>query len=348
MPDSENTNTDKSASARWDKIRASFQSSMLVDTKLSSLAESLDTEPWPLKGKDETPAKYVDLSYEELEATPEMQSNPERIALLVNILEGTLAFDDPFGEMVQAEEAASATEENEVMKNLRRLDIPPEFPLVLTNLSKEARQLCDNQNLKTLREFADFSQNMARHIVLAGDFRRLLNSLIHIDEKTIATYLPFRPGSKGLHLPEAIGVLVDSLGTEERLALYRKYGGRLEDEEKELADKVSRQKLTEREKELVERLGPVFEHFPREKADLESMINYGQALDRFFVPINNPVKETLAARLATTRIKGATRPSGPAPGAPSAGDAAERSAAKQSEGGVLKTLGDFLKKFRKN
>ncbi len=302
MSEFDDDKIEKHPSLHWDKLRASFQSSMLVDTRLSSLAESLDTENWPIKGKEETPAKYVDLTFDELRETPEMQANPERIRLLMDILEGTLAFDDPFGEMVQAEEA-NASGDNEVLKNLGRLQIAPEFPLALINLSPESKSLCANQKLNTLEEFAAFSQNMAQHIVLAGDFRRLLNALIHVDEKTIAGYLPFRPGNKGLHLPEAIALLIDPLSTEERLGLYRRYGGQLGIEEQGLAEKAGRQRLNDVEADLREQLQPVFAWFTQERDDLRSALDYGQPIDRFFVPINDPVKETIAVRLVSDTLK---------------------------------------------
>ena len=303
MSEFDDEKIEKYSAAHWNKLRASFQSSMLVDTRLSSLAESLDTENWPIKGKEETPAKYVDLTLSELQETPEMQANPERIRLLMDILEGTLAFDDPFGEMVQAEEA-SASEDNEVLKNLNRLQISPNFPLALIHLSAESKTLCTNQQLNTLQEFAEFSQSMAQHIVLAGDFRRLLNALAHIDEKTIAAYLPYRPGAKGLHLPESVALLIDSLTTEERLGLYHRYGGRLETEEINLANKPGRQRLNELEQELRKRLRPVLEWFTKERDDLRSALEYNQPIDRFFVPLNDPVKETIAVRLAADTIKG--------------------------------------------
>ena len=47
-----------------------FQTSIMVDTSLSSLAQNLDAPDWPLPGKEETPAKYVDLGFEELAVAP--------------------------------------------------------------------------------------------------------------------------------------------------------------------------------------------------------------------------------------------------------------------------------------
>ncbi len=342
MPESEDNKQEKYTSARWDKLRASFQSSMLVDTRLSSLAESLDTEKWPMSGKDETPAKYIDLSFEELSESEEMLDRPERIRLLMDILEGTLAFDDPFGEMVQHEES-QADDDNDVIKNLRRLQISPDFPLSLTNLSRESRQLCRNQELRTLKEFAEFSQNMAQHIVLAGDFRKLLNALAHIDEKTIANYLPYRPGNKGLHLPEAVGFAVGRIETEERLALYRRCGGRLEDDERALAERVSQQRIKELERELEAKIEEMFTWFAREKEDLKSMIHYGQSLDRFFMPINAPATELIASKTVAGLLRKET---GPVPRTDAPTGKSPTADSGEEKGGFLQGITRFIRRMR--
>ena len=41
-------------------------------------------------------------------------------------------------------------------------------------------------------------------MIIGGDFRKLLNALSNLDEATLADILPFRKGSKGLHLVEAL------------------------------------------------------------------------------------------------------------------------------------------------
>src|SRR4051812_9649602 len=111
----------------WDEIRKAFASSIMVDTSLSSLAQNLDGPDWPVPG--ETPATYVDLTFEEMQewlATRGM--TPEHADLLVNIFKETLAFDNPFGEMVEQNEAA-AQRDNQLLKNLARLGIPEDFPV---------------------------------------------------------------------------------------------------------------------------------------------------------------------------------------------------------------------------
>jgi hypothetical protein len=200
MSDSANKYTAKD----WDEIRSAFAASIMVNTPLSSLAQNLDGPDWPVRGKEETPAAYIDLSYDELVAMLAMKGmTPARADFLVTLLKETLAFDNPFGEMVlQAE--ATALKDNQLLKNLAKLGIPESFPIGLTALSPDTIEFCKLENLATLGEFCIFAQGMSQNVIVGGDFRKLLNALSHVDEASLAESLPFRVGAKGLHLPEAM------------------------------------------------------------------------------------------------------------------------------------------------
>ena len=100
----------KSTAKDWDEVRAAFSTSIMVDTALSSLAQNLDAADWPIKGKTETPAVYIDLNFEEVVEMLQLKGQkPDRIDQLVSILKETLAFDSPFGDMVEQTQAAFAT-----------------------------------------------------------------------------------------------------------------------------------------------------------------------------------------------------------------------------------------------
>ena len=200
----------KSTAKDWDEVRMGFHTSIMVDTPLNSLAQNLDAPDWPLPGKDETPAKYVDLTFEELQLVPGLNGCPARIDQLIYILRETLGFDDPFGDMV-AEDAGAADRENPLLKNLTKLEIPIDFPIEHTTVAAGTKEFCTLEKITTLGEFAKFAQSMPPNVIVGGDFRTLLNALAHVDEEALAGILPFRPGSKGLHLPEALGQLVDAL-----------------------------------------------------------------------------------------------------------------------------------------
>jgi hypothetical protein len=152
----------------WDTIRAAFASSIMVDTSLGSLAQNLDGPEWPIKGKDETPAAYIDLTLEEVVELLALKGQPEtRIDDLAGILRETLAFDDPFGEMVE-QSAAQEGQDNPLRKNLAKLRIPEDFPITLTGLSAGTREFCALEKLGTLGEFAVFAQGMSRQVIVGG------------------------------------------------------------------------------------------------------------------------------------------------------------------------------------
>ena len=196
--------TNKFTAKDWDVVRSAFAASIMVNTPLSSLAQNLDGPDWPVRGKEETPAAYIDLSYDELLAMLAMKGMAStRADFLVTLLKETLAFDNPFGEMV-AQSEASALKDNQLLKNLAKLEIPEAFPIGLTALSSDTIEFCKLEHLQTLGEFCIFAQGMSQNVIVGGDFRKLLNALSHIDEASLAESLPFRVGVRGLHLPEAM------------------------------------------------------------------------------------------------------------------------------------------------
>ncbi len=264
---------------QWDEIRNSFQSSIMVDTKLSSLAENVRTTEWPVSGAEETPSKYIYLTFDELRMIPEIGEHPKRIDLLVVIMKETLAFDDPFGDMVVQVEASSQRDDN-VLKNLERLEIPEDFPIIISRISVATKELCADEEIKTLSEFIGFSQNMAQNVIVGGDFRNLLNSIAHIDEESIATFLPFRVGKKGIYLPEAIGHLVDALEIEDNINFE--------------------EELTEENAELINaNMNALFHWFTEEKGVLNNIMVEGGDLNRYLLVLNDPAKEKKAAILIT-------------------------------------------------
>jgi hypothetical protein len=115
----------------------------------------------------------------------------------------TLAFDSPFGDMVEQTEAKSIRD-NPLLKNMARIGIAENFPISLTALNPDTMEFCKLENLQTLGEFAVFAQGMSQNVIIGGDFRKLLNALSNLDEATLADILPFRKGTKGLHLVEAL------------------------------------------------------------------------------------------------------------------------------------------------
>jgi hypothetical protein len=302
------TTRGKFTSKDWDDVRMGFNTSILVDTPLNSLAQSLDARSWPLPGKDETPAKYIDLPFEELAGMPGLSGHPERVDQLITILRETLAFDDPFDEMVKQSEE----KDNPLVGNLGKLEIPENFPIEQAMISAEAKDFCRLEKIATLGEFARFAQNMSPQVVVGGDFRSLLNALAHVNEEALATILPFRPGAKGLHLPEALGHLIDTVPEAERLALFRRYGGRLKPDEEAQAARLSKQGLVEAEAALRQRAAAILDFHQTELDELAASLLEGGSLERYLIVLEDPLKETLAAELLAPVVNAPTSAEEPA------------------------------------
>jgi len=280
----------------WDKVRMGFHTSIMVDTSLNSLAQNLDSPPWPLSGPEETPAKYVDLTLDELQRMPGFAGHPERIQQLISILEETLAFDNPFGEMVD-QTAVAAEKDNPLLKCLSKLEIPADFPIERTALSSDSKELCRLEKIVTLGDFAVFARNMPPSVVVGGDFRRLLNALAHVNEAELAALLPFRPGQKGLHLLESLAQLVGGLPEGELLALSLRFGANLSPEEKDKAEAVDSDRLDKAEAGLRERAAAVASLFPEEMKSMEALRQGGATLERQVVVLGNPRKEAVVVAL---------------------------------------------------
>jgi hypothetical protein len=194
----------KYTAKEWDAVRSAFSTSIMVDTSLHVLAQNLDGPEWPIRGRDDTPAKYIDLGFEEVVELLQLKGqSADRVDQLIVILRDTLAFDTPFGEMVEQSQTA-AERDNPILKNLARLGIPENFPIALTSLEPGTLEFCKLEGLSTLGEFAVFAQGMSQNVIVGGDFRKLLNALSHVDEDALALAVPFRKGQRGLHLAEAM------------------------------------------------------------------------------------------------------------------------------------------------
>jgi hypothetical protein len=263
--------------SEWDAVRTAFASSILVDTALASLAENLDGPPWPGIDKSETPSHYIDCDYDEVVLALTLKGYAEEtIDSLVEILRETLAFDDPFGDMVEQSQSA-ADADNPILDNLRKLGIPGNFPISHTSLSADTKEFCGRENLATLGEFAVFAQGMSQAVVVGGDFRSLLNSLSHIDEQQIKTFLPIRAGHKGLHFIEAVAAVVAGMSAIARRSFAAS--------DSAASDKVSQQ------------VAVLAKYFADQVQALDERIVQGFSLSRELMVLQNPETEPLVAKL---------------------------------------------------
>jgi len=280
----------------WDTVRRAFQSSIMIDTSLSSLAQNLDGPDWPLAGSAEKPSKYIDLCYEDLVALPEFAAHRGRVELLITILSETQAFDEPFGDMV-SENAEAANKDNPILKNMAKLGIAEDFPLSLVALLAETRDYCNLENLTTLRDFALFAQNLSQTVVVNGDFRAFLNAISHIDEATLTLYMPFRPGAKGLHLLEGIALAVRAQTDEVQASLAQRLGARLGLGDLAAAAHASSLETSAIEQLLSQQAAAYIEFFQSDLAALQQQIDDGEQLSRIAAVLNNPILETVVTGL---------------------------------------------------
>lgn len=280
----------------WDEVRFGFATSLMVDTKLSALAQNLELDEWPLKGENETPSKYIDFSWDELNELPGLAGRPQRVDHLIHILIETQSFDDPFGDMVATVDAA-ATKDDSLTKNLAHLGISPDYPLRLCGLSADTLEFCQAEDIQTIGGFANFSQNMAQNVIVGGDFRELLNAISSMDGHKLAKYIPYRPGSNGLHFPEAVGLLLNQLSDAERISLLKKFGFKLSASEAAKA-RLSKDQLTQLEDIIVERIAELGEVFPEQVQEIYKSLQRGVKMERCFMTINDPEKEAICVPLA--------------------------------------------------
>lgn len=301
MPMSEESPTLRYNKDDWDEIRLSFATSLMVDTNLLSLSQNLEIDEWPIKGASETPSKYIDFTWEELYELPGLADQPERIDLLVRILRETQAFDDPFGDMVATVDAHASVDQT-LEKNIRRLKIPEDFPMELSGLSSDTLAFCQNEDIKTLKDFGHFAQNMAQNIVIGGDFRALLNALSTEDQQTLAQYIPFRPGHTGLHLPECVGQLLNQLSEVERCSLLKRYGYSLKDAQESKA-RLTKEQLGQLEDILQTRIKAICDYFPEQTKQLHTDLAGGKTMERIFMVVDEPERECICANTMSRFVK---------------------------------------------
>lgn len=292
--------TGKYSAKDWDETRLKFSTSLMVDTPLISLSQNAELRQWPIKGEHENPSKYIDFTWEELNEISGLADNPKNLDLLINILKETMSFDEPFGDMVSTVEETSV--DDTIEKNLGHLKIPEDFPLRLGSLSKDTLEFCKSEEIETIGHFAAFSQKVAQNIIVGGDFKALLNCLVHSDEKSIAKFLPFRPHHTGLHLEEAMGILISQLSENERYSLLKRYGQNLSEANAQKA-RLSKDQAKQLEDILLQRTAELIEYFSDSFAEMQKKFNSGTAVERVFIVLNDEEKEIICAQTMKRHLK---------------------------------------------
>jgi hypothetical protein len=293
----------------WDHLRFRFMDSLMVHTELGKLAQSVDLS-WPVRSKDETPSKYINLSLSELIEIPEIYGKWSRLPLLYSILSETMAFDDPFGEMVNYLDDA-AQREDPALKSLQRLEVPMDFPVALCNFSESTLSLCESEQITELQQLVGFSHKMARNVIIGGDFRHFLNALIHIDVTTLSAYLPLRSGKTGLFLAESLCHLATQLSSAEAVTLLAAYNLPYQRPTWTCMKPLTKQDL----QRLTAELQPLFDArctaLPDQAQQLRHAAQCGEMdLMRFFASIKDTDMASLAQAISLAALQVAPRGNG--------------------------------------
>lgn len=293
----------------WVQLRAHFMGSILADIHLHKLAQNIGAS-WPVKDKEETPSRYLEYSFAELADAPGLNGQPARLQLLLDILKETASFDDPFQDMVETTPNPAKSASNTVQM-LQKLSIRSDYPVEFSGLSAESRSLCQEEGAPTIGEAVALFQGMAQSLIVGGEVRQFLNGLAHGDLHALAPFLPVRAGTRGFHLPEAIGLLFRSLPDSARNACIedarRAPGG---------GTPASPIAVTTYD-QLNARLPKLLEWFPEEAQVLRDRATSGGALDRFFITIGEADIEAAAAHLVRLHFRPApvVEAAAPAPAA---------------------------------
>lgn len=292
---------EKYSAEEWNHIRKRFFNSILNDTEIAKLGQNVGIS-WPFKGKGETASKYIEYDFEELQSVPGLIGKTRRIQILMDILRETLAFDDPFSDMVDTVESESQ-EDDTFERILAKLEIPPNYPTGFIHFEKDTKELLQNEDVNTLIEVIHFGQKIARNVVVGGDLKAFLNGLAHKDEVGISKHLPYRRGIRGLHLAEAIGLIARDLPEAAQLYLLAQVDVGLTEEESATLSRASQLTIEASIKTAVGKVAKVSEWFTGEAADLLQVFNTGGSPERYFIMINDPRLERIALSLAKLHLQ---------------------------------------------
>ena len=290
----------KYSAEEWEHFRKRFFNSMLNDTQVAALGQNVGVS-WPFKGSDETPSKYIEFDFEELQSVPGLIGKKTRIKKLMDILRETLAFDDPFSDMVETVDAESA-KDDAFERILAKLEIPSNYPAALIHFSPETEELLKAEGIETLIQTIQFAQNLARNVVIGGDLKSFLNGLAHTDMASIIKHLPYRRNERSLHLAEAVGLIACDLDEAVRLELMSQAGVALTEDEEALRKRASQVAFDAALKTAMVRFDALCVWFAAEAADLELSCTNSGSVERYFMPINEPRRECVAAILARAKF----------------------------------------------
>jgi hypothetical protein len=206
-------------SARWDKIVFHAQGSPFEDLSISCLAKNTACRPWSRASaniKGDTLARYIYLSFEEL---LEVEKLDLKTAVhLLEICESTMLFVQEsydLGSLAEIDSQAASQR----MRFVEEYGLYQDYPIALSNLDPEFRELCHAEEVVTLIDLMRFIDRLTEKAWIGGSYRSLQNIFAHGDEKGLCQYFPYRMGHRGFHLPEALSFCLNRLPSDELQAV---------------------------------------------------------------------------------------------------------------------------------
>ncbi len=281
----------------WDEIRSTLAGTIMAETSLHGLAQNVGMK-WPIRGKDETPARYLDYTLEALADLPEFYGKGNRLSVFVAILKETIAFDDPFASM--AEKFESQPLDAALARTVvYELEIPSDYPVELMRFSKRTRDLCIEGGHDTLDKLITFLMESTTAVIMNEEFRQFLSCVRSQDKSALAQFLPIRPGCKGIFLAEALGLYAHQMNDPYAATLL--YAYRIDTDNPDWGEEAVLQK--DRAQRLIDEVKATamkyFEMMPDQASNLRSCLSAGiGASVRFFISLNNPHIEEVALAIA--------------------------------------------------
>ena len=288
---------EKYSEAEWAYLRDRFADSVLKEVEIAKLGQNVGLS-WPFRGSDETPAKYVELGFDELASVPGLVGRRSRVRRLMDILRETLAFDDPFSEMVDMVEAGQETDDT-FEKVLRKLGVPLEFPVDRMHFSTETRALLRERGAKTVIDAVHAGRTAEAEAegAAGNDLKRFVNSLAHEDGGSIGGFLPYRPGEMALHFIEKIGLVAADLDAAARLELLRQAGRTLTEKEAAIVEEAGSLHTEAALKAAIDEIKASEPWFPEGAKALVEAFSLETAPERLFIAMDKPDLEPVAVEL---------------------------------------------------
>lgn len=293
----------------WEHFRDRFSNSALKTTEIAELGRTVGIS-WPFKGSGETPERYIQFGFEELQSVPGLIGKKRRIKDLMDVLREILAFDDPFSDMMDTVEKKNG-EDQIYERVLKKMKIPESYPVNLMFFSPATRDLLYNNNVKTLIEAINYGKATALKAKGSNDLQSFINGLALINESTIMKHLPFRIGSFGLHLSEATGLLVRDLPPPIRTEFLDQAGLSLTDSEASVKEEAVQSSLEASLKVVLMRFNELCSWFDQQVAELKEIYDGSYtSIERYFLPINDPEVERVSIALFIVYFGGSRKSKG--------------------------------------